>query len=78
MQLQDYPNGTIVKIGERKFEKVNPSTFWREIADLPGNCVSRPSYSLERMEENLGVKHEVIDLIEINSQTASDRPGQVG
>lgn len=67
-----------MKIGERKFEKVNPSTFWREIHHVPGNCVSRPSYSLERMEESLGVKHEVVDLVEINSQTASDRLGQVG
>lgn len=60
MRFQDYPDGTIIQIGDRKFEKVQPSTFWREIHDVPGNCVSRPSASLAGIEERSGVKHVVI------------------
>jgi hypothetical protein len=60
MRLQDYPNGTIIKIGDRQFEKITPSIFWREIHEVPGNCVSRPFASLESMEEDHGTKHVVV------------------
>jgi hypothetical protein len=60
MNLKDYPTGTIIKIGDRRFEKVQPTTFWREIHDVPGNCVTRPSVSLEGIEQREGVKHVVI------------------
>lgn len=60
MQLKDYPTGTLVEIDGRKFEKTTPGTFWREVHSIPGNCVSRPSVSLEVIEDCAGVKHVVV------------------
>lgn len=60
MRLQDYPQGTRIEIGERKFVRESNGTFWREIHHIPGYCVSRPSVSLEWIEELTGTKHVVI------------------
>ena len=64
MRLQDYPNGTRIAVAERKFVKVEPGTFWREEHAIPGNCVSRPSISLEGIEALSGAKHVVIERVQ--------------
>lgn len=57
--LHNYPTDTMVRIGDRVFRKVTPGSFWREVASLPGNCVSRPATSLQSLEEKLGQAHVV-------------------
>ncbi|MBB4517240.1 hypothetical protein GGD68_006043 [Paraburkholderia fungorum] len=60
MRLKDYTPGTRIKIGDRFFRRTNTGTFWREEHELPGNCVSRPSVSLENIEQAAGEKHVVL------------------
>ncbi|KVK87631.1 hypothetical protein WJ53_22520 [Burkholderia ubonensis] len=60
MRLQDYSPGTRVQIGDRVFHKTTTGTFWREEHDVPGDCVSRPSVSLENIERAVGNKHVVL------------------
>ncbi len=61
MNLSDYPEGTRVRIGQRVFSKTNTRSFWREEHCTPGNCVSRPSVSLESIEQSCGEKHVLIE-----------------
>lgn len=58
--LADYPLGTVIGIGDRRFERVTPGTFWREQHAIPGNCVSRPSTSITNIEHSAGVAHVVL------------------
>lgn len=60
MQLQDYTPGTRIQIGDRFFRRTTTGTFWREEHPIPGNCVSRPSISLENIEQAAGEKHVVL------------------
>lgn len=60
MRLQDYSPETLVQIGDRVFRKTTTGSFWREEHELPGNCVSRPSVSLENIEQTAGMKHVVL------------------
>lgn len=60
MRLQDYSAGTRVQIGDREFRRTTTGTFWREEHLIPGNRVSRPSVSLENIEQAAGVKHVVL------------------
>ncbi len=59
LNLRDYPTDTKISLGGRVFRKVTPGSFWREEHAIPGNCVSRPSASLENVEQSLG-PHVVI------------------
>ena len=60
MKLCDYPVNTRVQIGDRVFKKTPTGSFWREEHDVPGNCVSRPSVSLESIEQTTATTHVVI------------------
>ena len=60
MSLQNYSAGTRVRIGDRIFRRTTTGTFWREEHQIPGNCVSRQSISLEIIERAAGVKHVVL------------------
>lgn len=60
MRLKDYTPGTRIKIGDRFFRRTTTGTFWREEHELSGNCVSRPSVSLESIERAAGEKHVVL------------------
>lgn len=60
MKLIDYPTGTRVRIGDRLFVRLSMSSFWREEHQVPGNCVSRPSSSLESIERLSRTKHRVV------------------
>ncbi len=59
MRLKDYPQGTKIRIGQREFERKANGSFWIEESKIPGDRVSRPSCSLEWMEQDLG-HHTVI------------------
>lgn len=61
MKLCQYPVDTRVRIGDRVFKKTPTGSFWREEHDVPGNCVSRPSVSLETIEHTTGAEHFVMD-----------------
>lgn len=61
MKLCDYPEGTRISIGDRIFVKIPLGTFWKEESEIPGNCVSRPSVSLEHIEQSFGSSHTVIE-----------------
>ncbi len=60
MRLQDYAPGTRVQISDRVFRRTTTGTFWREEHEIPGNCVCRPSVSLENIEQAAGEKHVVL------------------
>ncbi|HDR9761505.1 hypothetical protein KDX16_15580 [Burkholderia vietnamiensis] len=60
MRLQDYAPGTRAQISDRVFRRTTTGTFWREEHQIPGNCVNRPSVSLENIEQAAGVKHVVL------------------
>lgn len=60
MTLKNYATGTQIQIGDRRFEKVEPASFWRELNKLPGNCIKRPAVSLEAIEAQTGRKHMVV------------------
>lgn len=59
LDLRNYPTGTKVRIGRRVFSKVASGSFWREEDPIPGNCISRPSDSLQNIEYEFGA-HIVI------------------
>jgi hypothetical protein len=61
MSLCEYPVGTKIKIADRVFERTKTGSFWPEVHEVPGNCVSRPSVSVEGIEERLGVTHVVLN-----------------
>lgn len=63
MKLCDYPVNTRVQIGLRVFKRTPTGSFWREEHSVPGNCVSRPSVSLESIEQMTGTQHVVIDAL---------------
>jgi hypothetical protein len=65
-ELKDYPAGTRISIGERFFVRANYSTFWTEEHEIPGNCNSRPSASLQNLEISLNTRHIVVlgDLVD--------------
>ena len=60
MLLENYPEGTRIRIGPREFQKTTTSSFWKEVHQIPGNCVRRPSASLKCIEETTGRSHVVI------------------
>ncbi len=66
MALRQYQAGTKIRIGTRIFRRVSTGSFWREEDDVPGNCVSRPSCSLENIEQSSGMTHEVLTVAESN------------
>ncbi len=66
MDLRQYPAGTKIRIGTRIFCRVSTGSFWREEHDVPGNCVSRPSCSLENIEQSSGMTHVVLATAESN------------
>ncbi|MBO1801869.1 hypothetical protein, partial [Burkholderia contaminans] len=45
---------------------LSTGSFWREEHDVPGNCVSRPSCSLQNIEQSSGMTHEVLTAAESN------------
>ncbi len=61
MKLSQYPVDTRIRIGDRLFKRTPTGSFWREEHDVPGNCVPRPSVSLESIEQTAGTEHVVID-----------------
>lgn len=61
MALKDYPEGTRIKIGDRRFIRAATSTCWREEHEIPGNRTTRPSVSLENIERMTGLQHVVIE-----------------
>ena len=58
--LIDYPAGTWIEIGERRFYRLALGSFWREDHPIPGNCTSRPSVSIRNIELFAHIKHKVI------------------
>lgn len=58
--FQIYPAGTKIQIGERRFMKLMSGSFWRELSDIRGNCVCRPSSSLKSIEFISGCQHALI------------------
>lgn len=54
MQLDQYPAGAKVQIGDRIFQHLSKRGLWREDHLIPGNRVTRPTASLERLEESVG------------------------
>ena len=58
--LKEYEPGTRVDIGGRVFSRTTTGSFWREEHKVPGNCVSRPSVSLEVLEQTCGKRHVVL------------------
>lgn len=66
MEFRQYPAGTKIRIGTRIFRRVSTGSFWREEHDVPGNCVSRPSCSLQNIEQSSGMTHEVLTAAESN------------
>jgi hypothetical protein len=61
MALKHYSEGTRIKIGDRTFIRTATSTCWREEHPIPGNCITRPSASLEHIERMTGLQHVVIE-----------------
>ena len=61
MKLCDYSEGTRIRIGERTFIKTSIGSFWKEESTIPGNCVSRPSVSMEHIEMSSGMTHVVLE-----------------
>ncbi|HCF9660124.1 TPA: hypothetical protein NI776_001851 [Pseudomonas aeruginosa] len=59
MSLQHHPIDTKLQIGERLFIHVRPG-WWREDHPVHGNRVTRPTCSLERMEEACGAQAVVL------------------
>jgi hypothetical protein len=59
-RLVNYPAGTWIMIGERKFYRLALGTFWREDHEIRGNCVSRPSVSIRNIELMSGHRHKII------------------
>lgn len=59
-RLVNYPAGTWIEIGERKFYRLALGTFWREDHEIMGNCTSRPSTSIRNIELMSGHRHKII------------------
>ena len=74
--LRDYPNGTRVSIGTRTFEKVRPTSFWREKSDVPGNRVTRPAVSLEGIEDLVGERHVVLGPVDGTCEAGASQQSQ--
>lgn len=60
MRLEEYLTDTRIQIGERIFRRESYGTFWREEHAQLGNCVSRPSVSLENIQRDCGGAHVVL------------------
>lgn len=60
IELKDYKPGTRVEIDGRVFVRTTTGSFWREEHEVLGNCVSRPSASIEALEHTRGVRYIVL------------------